>query len=161
MQLEDFKRGWQSGLPETPCGAGSRLEATLAQRNALARWVAELGVHSVIDVGAGDLNWIKAVEWPHPISYYAFDLVPRSDEVEHFDIIHDVPPPADMALCLWVLNHLSDNHARMALANLLAAECKYLVYTWWPGMAPCLNLEPVESVIIQPAKRAELRLVEC
>jgi len=161
MNLDDYKRGWYSGLPETVCGAGSTLEATRLQRDALADWVRRYDVQMVVDVGAGDLNWIKQVCWPHPISYRAFDLVPRSDEVEHFDIIHDVPPDADMLLCLWVLNHLSDNHARIALANLLASESKYLVYTWWPAMARFLDIGYLEAVEINPHKRAELRLVEC
>jgi hypothetical protein len=161
MNLDEFQRGWVSGRPETVCGAGSTLKATKVQRRHLAHWVKTLDVKSIIDVGAGDLNWIKQVCWPHPISYRAFDLVPRSDEVEHFDIIHDIPPPADMVLCLWVLNHLSENHARMALANLLASRSGYLVYTWWPGMAPCLNLEPIDRALIKPSKKAELRLVRC
>lgn len=157
----DFQRGWASGLPETPCGSGSTLEATRLQRKVLARWVEQHRIHSIVDVGAGDMNWVRYMEWPHPVHYEPLDLVPRTPAVRQFDLINEVPPRCDMVWCLWLLNHLPDHQSAAALKNLLATECRYIVYTWWPGMADFLDLYPIEHVTILPRKEAELRLLKC
>jgi hypothetical protein len=59
---EKFSRGWKGGLPETPCGYGSTLEATKAQRDWIPQVIRRHGITSIVDVGAGDLNWIKLVD---------------------------------------------------------------------------------------------------
>ena len=123
--------------------------------------VGKYGIHTIADIGAGDMNWIKLVWWPWPVQYSPFDLVPRRDDVQLFDIIHQVPRPVDLILCLWVLNHLPDDHARLALANLLVSGSKYLMLTYWPGMADFLQLEPLESVVIRAHKKADIRLIKC
>ena len=159
--MADFQQGWASGLPETACGRGSKLERTVAQRAALARWVEQYEIHSIVDIGAGDLNWIQAVKWPWPMEYTGLDLVPRHPAVSAFDLIYQVPPPADCGMCLWLLNHLPEHHARQALFNLQRAEYRFLIYTWWPAMADFLDIGYDESVAINPVKNAELRLLCC
>lgn len=160
-EVSKYQKGWTGGLPETPCGYGSMKGQTILQRKVLARWVEQYDIHSIVDVGAGDLNWVPLMEWPHPVHYYPMDLVPRHSCVEQFDLIHQVPPKCDMVWCLWLLNHLPEEHARAALANLMATECRYIVYTWWPAMADFLDICPVEHVTIRPRIQAELRLVKC
>ena len=157
--VEKYKKGWTGGLPETPCGFGSRLAETVIQRKVLPAWARKYGVSSVVDVGAGDLNWVNAVCWD--VEYTPLDLVPRHESVQKFDLIHQIPPAGDMVMCLWVLNHLPEEHAFAALENLLRAECKCLVYTWWPAMADFLDLGADESVVIRGRIGAELRLVKC
>jgi hypothetical protein len=95
------------------------------------------------------------------VAYIPLDLVPRHPDVRAFDLIHEVPPKADMALCLWVLNHLPDDHARVALENLLKANISYLVYTWWPAMPSFLDLGYTDKVVIRDWIGAELRLLKC
>lgn len=158
MNRKEFEQGWRSGLPETACGRGSTIEATGRQRRFLRAWIAEYDVASIVDVGAGDLNWIRHMDWPHPVAYTALDLVPRHEDVKQFDIVREVPPNADMTLCLWVLNHLDEKDARSAVANLLRSSA-ILVYTWWPAMAGFLDLGYTDSVVIKPHKAAELRLL--
>lgn len=160
MNHQEFVRGWSSGLPETACGRGSTLEATKIQREAIADWIAAYSVFTLVDVGAGDLNWIRHLEWPHAVAYTPLDLVPRHPDVRQFDLAHNVPPQADMTLCLWVLNHLPEASARQAAENLLAGS-SLLVYTWWPQMPAFLDFGCTESVLIRPEKQAELRLLEC
>lgn len=159
MNYQEFKRGWISGLPETPCGAGSTVAATLKQRQILSRWLGKYRIQSVVDVGAGDLNWVRLMDLD--IDYQPLDLVPRAPEVRAFNLIEQVPPACDMVWCLWLLNHLSDEHALEAMENLLKTECRYIVYTWWPGMADFLDICPTEYAMIKAEKQSELRLVKC
>ena len=164
MNHEEFKRGWVGGGSETPCGFGSRIDQTSVQRQWIPEMVARYGIRSIADVGAGDLNWMRLVVWPHAVDYQAYDLVPRSAEVRTFDLIREIPPKVDLILCLWVLNHLPDNLAQTALNNLRASGAKYLIYTWWPAMADFLDLGFMESTIMRVnAKnmKFEIRLIEC
>ena len=156
-EIDKYRRGWRSGLPETECGAGSTLERTKTQREWLSDVVKRHGIKSVVDVGAGDLNWIGHVGWD--VEYHAFDLVPRHPSVKHLDIIHDVPPQADLLMCLWVLNHLPEAHQKAAAANIAASGCRYIVYTYWPAMLALMDWGADESVVINEAKEAQMRLI--
>lgn len=124
-----FARGWTGGLPETPCGYGSRVDQTEAQRQWLPEIASRYAVRTVCDVGAGDLNWMRRMRWPAGVSYEALDLVPRHPSVRAFDLTREVPPAADLLLCLWVLNHMPLPDCRAALANLRASGSRYVVLT--------------------------------
>lgn len=158
--VEKYRKGWIGGLPETPCGYGSMVDQTILQRKALSRWVDKYHVSTLVDVGAGDLNWIRHVKWPRPLRYIPLDLVPRHPEVEQFDLIHQVPPSCDMVLCLWLINHLPDDHAKAAWTNLLKTDCKYIVYTYWPAMWEWSDVGYIESIPIRPRIKAEMRLIK-
>lgn len=160
MEPHEFERGWHGGLPETPCGFGSKLSETVIQRKVLADWIAQYSVFSIVDVGAGDLNWIRHMDWPHAVAYTPLDLVPRHPDVRQFDLVHSAPPKADMTLCLWVLNHLPEESAKRAAENLLK-NTSLLVYTWWPAMPDYLDFGCMDAVVIRPRIKAELRLLEC
>jgi len=159
MNYQEFRRGWASGLPETPCGRGSTAAATLKQRKVLAGWIEKYQIKSIVDVGAGDLNWVRLMHLE--VDYQPLDLVPRAPEVKKFDLVYQIPPACDMVWCLWLLNHLPEYRAKAALDNLLQTDCKYIVYTWWPGMAEMLDICPTEHAVIKAEKGAELRLVKC
>lgn len=152
---DKYREGWAGGLPETPCGFGSKVSETVIQREWLPRMAARHGVHSVVDIGAGDLNWMQHVDWE--VQYTGLDLVPRHPDVQTFDICRQVPPTADLALCLWVLNHLPEADAFTALDNMRAAGFRFLAYTWWPGMLQSMDLGFDEHVVIRPRIGAELR----
>jgi hypothetical protein len=126
--VEKFKQGWMGGLPETPCGYGSTAAATKAQRHWIPRLIEKYAIRSIVDVGAGDLNWIRGTDLKGA-KYTALDLVPRLPEVKRFDLVQEVPPAADLLMCLWVLNHLPFDASRKALANLKASGSKYLLQT--------------------------------
>jgi len=160
-EFDKYQKGWHGGLPETPCGFGSRISETRVQRVWIPEMVAKYDIHTIADIGAGDLNWLPLIDWPHPVTYSAYDLVPRRPGVKKFDIIHQIPKPVDCIMCLWVLNHLPEDHARQALDNLKASGSKYLIYTWWPAMFSFLDLGHVESAVIRSRIKAEIRMVEC
>lgn len=123
-----YVKGWTGGLPETPCGYGSKLSATKKQREWIPTILEKYDIQSIADIGAGDLNWIKHVELGD-IEYQAYDLVPRLPEVRTFDLIQQIPPKVDLIMCLWVLNHMPFDHCRQALKNIKKSGAKYLMMT--------------------------------
>jgi hypothetical protein len=123
-----FREGWRGGLPETPCGYGSTLEATRSQRHWIPVVIDTYSICTIVDVGAGDLNWIRHTDL-RGAQYTPLDLVPRRPEVKAFDLVREVPPQADLLICLWVLNHLDKEPCRRAIANLKASGSRYLLMT--------------------------------
>jgi hypothetical protein len=160
-----YQKGWVGGLPETPCGFGSKMSETEIQRKWIPQTLHKHGIKSVADIGAGDLNWIKHTDLGG-IEYQAYDLVPRQPEVTPFNILTDELPEADCYMVLWVMNHFPEEMARIA-ANKLVAAGKHLLMTWESRLWDFLDLGPVESVVIRhrPAGdyrgNVELRLIAC
>lgn len=166
--VRKYRKGWTGGLPQTPCGAGSTLENTVIQRKWIPQMVEKYGIKTIGDIGAGDLNWIEHVKWLSPVEYSAYDLVPRKKSVKPLDLIREAPPKHDLLMCLWVLNHLPPEQAKVAQENLLAAGSRYVMVTWWEAMEDFLDLAPIEEIKIKtrPAKDGTLmpfwlRLVKC
>jgi hypothetical protein len=125
--LEKMRKGWKSS--ETPCGRGS--EAAMAEPVArlLPKLCVDLKVRTFADCGAGDLNWMRHVDL-HGVDYFPYDLVPRHELVEEFDITAAVlPHPFDLVLCRHVLNHLSPALALQAMDNFVESGSKYLLLT--------------------------------
>jgi len=118
---EFFRNGWTGGLPETPCGFGSKLSQTVRQR----LWIPEL----VRKYNINSINWIREIEFPRKIQYRAYDLVPRNQQVITLDILDIVPPKTDLIMCLWVLNHFNELHTNKAMENIRASKTKYLLVT--------------------------------
>jgi hypothetical protein len=147
--VEKFREGWRGGLPETPCGAGSTMEATRAQRSWIPGLIDAYAVRTIVDIGAGDLRWIKHTDL-RGARYTPLDLVPRRPEVKAFDLVREVPPPADLLMCLWVLNHLDIESCRKALANLKASGARYLLMTdrpiWHCEQPPEIVMPYVEEL---------------
>ena len=134
--LERFTRGWKAGLPLTECGSGSLPENTANARAALARWCKQYSLLSVNDAGAGDLVWLRGIEWN--VFYRAFDLVPRHMTVLPLDISTETLPPCDLIVCRWVLNHLDPARVDSALA-LFRQSGSYLAATQFDGGRRCLG----------------------
>lgn len=127
-EIDKYKKGWTGGLPETPCGHGSKLSSTEKQRQWIPGILEKYNIKSIADIGAGDMNWITHINMGD-IEYQAYDLVPRHKSVKEFDLIQQVPPKVDLIMCFWVLNHMPLEHCRQALKNLKASGSKYLMMT--------------------------------
>lgn len=128
---ERMAKGWRGGLTDgTVCGNGSTMQNTRNAREWLPRICAALDIKTVCDAGAGDLHWIKRVDWQ--VDYRAFDLIPRLPEITQIDITRDVLPPCDLILCRMVLNHLDEPRICMALENFRESG-KYLAATHFAG----------------------------
>jgi len=145
-----FQRGWTGGLPETPCGYGSKIKVTEMQRNWIPGIVAIYGIKTVADIGAGDLNWIGLMDWD--VEYTAYDLVPRKPEVIKFDLISEVPPEVDMIMCLWVLNHLPMDASRAAIQNIKYSGSRYLMMTdrpmWHKDQPEEIKMPHIEKLVL-------------
>lgn len=160
---DKYKVGWTGGLPETPCGFGSKLSSTVQQRAAIELILEQLPIETIVDVGAGDLNWIKHTDLKGA-KYQAFDLFPRHPDVKEIDLVKEVPPRADLLMCIWVLNHLTHDEARKALDNLENSRSTWLLMTWEQRLPDFLDLPYTNQWVIRersdPAKgHCYLRLV--
>lgn len=158
-----WKKGWKGGLPETPCGMGSRVSETKLQRDWIPKMIRKYKIKTIADIGAGDLNWIKEIKMPKSWKYTPYDLVPRHPDVIKFDLLKETPPKVDLILCLWVLNHLDYNNALLAWNNLKASGAKYIMMThrpiWAHEQPKELYVTPLETLIIREEKQDQIRLV--
>jgi len=161
-EVSKYQVGWKGGLPETPCGSGSRLSNTARQREWIPHLFRKYTIGTVADIGAGDLNWIGHMDMDG-VDYTAYDLVPRHPSVQAFDLVQDVPPQVDMIMCLWVLNHFPLEHCRRALANIRASGSKYLLMTdrpiWHDEQPPEIQMPYIEELPLND-KGDRLLLIE-
>jgi len=161
---EKFQRGWTGGLPETPCGAGSKVDQTETQRKWIPRMVGKYGIKSIADIGAGDLNWVSLITWPREVCYWAYDLVPRHKSVQAFDLLIQRPPCVDLLMCLWVLNHLPFAECQAALANIRASGSRYLMLTdrpkWHHEQPPEIQMPYLEELLLRAETGDRLLLVD-
>ena len=123
--LAKVTKGWQ--CKETPCGTGSMVVSTQAIRGHLPNIVFNYGIKTVVDAGAGDLNWMPLVDWD--VDYKGFDLYPRHPDVQQFDMCKEVLPKSDLIICRHVLNHLSIKKSEQAVENFRKSGSTYLLMT--------------------------------
>jgi hypothetical protein len=123
--------GWARGnmKAESQCGTGSNMSATTAARNWLSIIAKAYDIETVADIGAGDLNWIGAVDWN--VQYQGYDVYPRHENVQYFDGTKDVPPKCDLILCRQVMIHLPKDRAYAMLDNFRLSGSTYLAATTW------------------------------
>jgi len=155
-----YRKGWTGGLPETPCGFGSKLRTTRVQRAWIPAMVAKYGIKSIADIGAGDLNW--SAHTAFGCDYTAHDLIPRKHGVAKLDILTDKLPDADCLMVLWVINHFPPDMQKVAIERLLSSGSRYLMMTWDNRMEPCTDIEPIETEVLRHNKGVdfEIRLIE-
>lgn len=164
-----YQQGWTGGLPETPCGFGSRVAQTKAQRRWIPQLIRRYGIATVADIGAGDLNWLRHLHFPAGTHYTAYDLVPRHRSIKSFNLLIDVCPQVDLLLCLWVLNHFPVAMMRLGIDNLLASGSKYLLMTWDNRLPGFLDVPYIAQLQIRGAQNFGanphggmfMRLVKC
>lgn len=144
---EKYKKGWGSGLPETPCGSGSVIKNTEKQRTWIPEVIRKYNIKSIADIGAGDLQWVKMMDLSG-VEYSAYDFHIRHPDVKYFDLLKEIPPKVDLIMCLWVINHFPYDHAVKAMANIKASGSKYLMITgkedWHEYQPPEVSSEPLE-----------------
>lgn len=122
--------GWRAGQPETICGNGSLRANSVGSRAALPKWCERFEIRSVCDAGAGDLHYVRGVQWK--VDYHAFDLIPRVAGVGFKDITSEALPQCDAILCRMVLNHLDEPRILAAL-KLFRSSALYLIATQFNG----------------------------
>lgn len=162
--VNKYKEGWKGGLPETPCGTGSKIGETQIQRDWIPSMLEKYNIKTLANIGAGDLNW-----WPHmklseDIEVTHYDLVPRAEGVIAFDVIQEVLPKVDCLMLLWVLNHFPYDHCEQAIEKIKASGSRYLIMTdrpiWHHEQPPSIQMEVLEEVVIRPDKGDRIVLVK-
>jgi hypothetical protein len=125
-------------------GHGSTLEQTEIVRRELPKLCRELGVKSLLDLPCGDFHWLSHVDLGD-IDYTGIDIVPpliaanrhRSAGPRRrflaLDVVHKVPPRADLVLCRDLLVHLSFADLARAVGNLRRSGSTWLLTTTFPA----------------------------
>ena len=119
-------------------GRGSEVAATGCLIAALPQLLLSLKANSVLDVGCGDWNWMRQIEWPCP--YVGVDIVPELIEANRVyerdgvefrtvDAIAGPLPEADVAICREVLFHLSFSDAMAVLRNICCSAQRLIATT--------------------------------
>ena len=161
-RIAKYRRGWTGGLPETPCGYGSKLKNTVKQRAYISEIIERYGIGTIADIGAGDMNWIHKTDLKGA-KYTAYDLVPRRPGVEKFDLVNEIPPPVDLILCFWVLNHLTIEECRKAIHNLKLSNSTYMLMTFVDRYADDLpkeiNMPYIDDIYLNEIQ-GSIRLIE-
>lgn len=127
---ERMANGWRAGHPETICGNGSLRKNSEKSRAWLPQIATRYDIKTVCDAGAGDMYFVKGVDWQ--VDYRAFDLIPRNSSIEQIDITRRKLPDCDAILCRMVLNHLDEERILMALKK-FKASAHYLIATQFDG----------------------------
>ena len=127
-------RKW--GCLESASGRGSTLSRTRNLRKGLGEIFNVGAVRSVVDIGCGDFNWMSGMDLSC-IDYTGLDIVPQVVEentrkyaapnirFQVFDIIDDIPPPADLIICRDLFSHLSNEDSLRALHNIRQSRYRY------------------------------------
>jgi SAM-dependent methyltransferase len=129
---------WQNGMVDQPLsGQGSSLEVTEALRANLRATLDRLGSRTLLDIGCGDLTWMKQIQLHQ--SYVGIDIVPSVVEANRaklpaadfhcLDATTDDLPEGDTILCREVLFHLSFADGQKLIANVCRKPRKWLICT--------------------------------
>jgi SAM-dependent methyltransferase len=127
---------------ESVSGGGSRMDRTVEIRDLLPRLLSDLQIHSMLDAGCGDWNWMSRLDLGK-IDVRACDIVPEmiaenaqkySGKGKFFvaDITSSPLPKVDLIICRTVLFHLSFANVKKALHNFENSESAYLLATTHP-----------------------------
>jgi SAM-dependent methyltransferase len=131
-------------------GPGSTPDFTASYRTALENFLRANDIKSVIDIGCGDWQFSRLIDW-HGASYLGYDVVPtliqenkrrfEQGNVRFLDMPKDYSEidTADLALCKDVLQHLSLAHAERLLSA-LEHRAKYVLITNCVHPASNLNI---------------------
>ncbi|WP_375161709.1 class I SAM-dependent methyltransferase [Bradyrhizobium sp. RDT46] len=131
---------WQHGDEQTPLsGHGSTVSGTRALRSRLPVLLNKLGGKTLIDIGCGDFSWMQHVRIDQ--AYVGIDVVASviaTNKKEYAspsrtflvaDAIEDPLPDGDIVICRELLFHLSFEHIRKLLGNVLSKPRSYLMLT--------------------------------
>lgn len=131
---------WQHGGEGVPgSGHGSTLAATKTLRAELPSLLRQLEAQTFLDVGCGDLTWMKEVDLP--CEYVGADIVPSVIDVNRrqhqndrrrfvlADAVTGDLPKADVVMCREVLFHLSLSDALAALRNIISRPRRFVMLT--------------------------------
>jgi hypothetical protein len=143
-KFSDFYHNNTFGGRESRSGEGSSLEQTATIRAELPQLIKELKAATFLDAPCGDFNWMQHVDLGVE-RYIGVDVVEdiiAANQSRHgsparqficLNLIEDVPPAADLALCRDCLVHLSFQQAGKVVQNFKRSGTRYLLSTTFVG----------------------------
>ncbi len=135
------------GNTESRSGDGSDISGTARMRNSLATLLKDLKIKSILDLPAGDFNWMRLMNL-EGIDYIGGDVVARIAEqnqvsygceniqFQQLDACKDPLPRVDLILCRDMLVHLSFADCWSALSNFRNSGSTYLLTTTFTARDP-------------------------
>ena len=139
------------GNAESRSGDGSDELGTEQVRKGLASLLEQLKIKSMVDVPAGDFNWMRLIDLSG-ISYLGGDIVPdliernqakygqTNVEFRLLDARVDPIPKVDLIFCRDMLVHFSYSDCWLALANFQRSGSAFLVTTTFTARDPNRNI---------------------
>lgn len=134
--FEDIYSGkkWGSGGGEFDSGSGSVDAVASPYMGVIARYVADRGVRSIVDLGCGDFRVGRAIVAATGVRYTGVDIA--RPLIEHLsaktaisgvdfqclNLVDDPLPPGDLYLIRQVLQHLSNQQIAVILRKLQAVD---------------------------------------
>lgn len=133
------------GLPETACGAGSRVSYTSGLREWLSLLLWELKIDTLLDAPCGDFNWMAHTDLTG-VRYIGIDydmehlkaadresvpkkFSPLSKTLIYADLVTDTLPRADMVLCREFFQHLPNSLVAAVIRNFVLSGSSWLLAT--------------------------------
>jgi hypothetical protein len=104
--------------------------------------------------------------WLAPRVAHALHVPERAVELgrEARVLEDEVPPQADLIMCLWVLNHMPFDDCQAAIANLKASGNRWLLMTdrpkWHYEQPPEIRMEVTDELLLNPKTGDRIILVE-
>jgi hypothetical protein len=122
----------------TKSGPGSTLEFSAPYRKFLATFIKEHKIHSIVDLGCGDMEIMRAVDIGNA-AYLGVDVIAERiarNKVkcpyfafEQHDIHTWTPPPTELVLCKDVIQHWSTENIQAWLDLMKKAQFRYALIT--------------------------------
>jgi hypothetical protein len=129
---------------DSKSGVGSSVEHALYVGRVIQQVVDGLEVSTMLDIGCGDLRWMRLVTFNKTLSYIGWDIVPalirmhqqhdwadgalgvdRTFEVR--DVVLNLPPRVDLIIIKDVLEHLLLKDVMIALKNVWMSGSRYIM----------------------------------
>lgn len=140
--------------PESWCGAGSYVENTKDVRQFLQRTLDKYGAKSIIDVGCGDMNWMRLTDLSG-VDYTGYDLDVGFIEdnriqfphltFEHADVRDYKWPQVDLIFCRDLLIHLNHQDILKLLAAFKESGSRYLITTTYDDVTANVDFTPLQK----------------
>lgn len=152
---EHFTGFWRDnvwGDSESRSGSGSGLQETAALRQRLPSLLAELDVHSLLDVPCGDFAWMRYVDLGG-VDYIGGDIVcALIDELNRdfsapgrrfmrLDVISDPLPAVDAVMIRDLFLHLPTARVQEALASVRRSSARYLLASNYTSVTMNVDVE--------------------
>lgn len=132
------------GNVESASGPGSTLEQTRIIRSAIHQIIDQYNIAKIVDAPCGDFNWMQHVDM-NECSYIGIDIPSKliARNIERYgsplrqflclDLLADEIPASDLIISRDFLVHISNDDARIAIANFKKSGAKYLLTTTFPA----------------------------